>query len=119
MPQGNGLVLHEKCSTRNAVKKNIIVINEISGKLEGSSFKGVKCNLGKVNLESKMVNMVSCLTWLGVVQSQVVPIFCPPHPSLSSFEFGEQWFAKHSTEWFSVTVPGGDHWQGCHGYLMC
>ena len=74
MPQGNGLVLHEKCSTRNAVKKNIIVINEISGKLEGSSFKGVKCNLGKVNLESKMVSgFLSHLAWSGPTPS--FPLF--------------------------------------------
>ena len=25
---------------------------------------------------------------------------------------------KYSTELFSVTVPGGGHSQGCHGYLL-
>ena len=48
--------------------------------------------------------LIVCLSVLG---------FFPIPPSLLKYGPG-----KYSTEFFSVTVPGGGRLQGCHGYLL-
>ena len=66
---------------------------------------------------------VFCLTWLGVVPELNVAVHLRSfgQPTLPSLHFSSVLVgtSKYSTEWFSVTVPGGDRSQGCHGYFLC